>query len=413
MTKNVLALACMASITALSSAAHAVSSAELYTTASYRYGRVEARLQFAAGDGVVSSFFLWKDGSELSGTFWNELDFEKVGECHLETNAIYGNPVMLTSQRLSSDLDLCGAFHTYAYEWTPDYIAWSIDGVEIRRDTGAVASAFAQNAAQGMQIRFNIWPGDASFGGNFNPAILPVHQYINWVQYSSYSNGAFNLEWREDFTSNGLPAGWVTANWASPKNLSTHTPANVSFMDGYAVLSLTADNATGPAGAMPMDPGQPDSSGGSGGTAGNAGGAPGSGGAPGGSGGAPGQGGELSGSGGAPGQGGAPSGSGGTPGGGGSGVGAGTGAAGTPGAGSGGASMAERDAGCACRSSLERAKSTDAFALLAVLAGAIRIRRRRARAVWVQIVRARMRVQAGRIFAPNAGQTLQDFFSQF
>ncbi|HET7544548.1 MAG TPA: family 16 glycosylhydrolase [Polyangiaceae bacterium] len=39
----------------------AVGSAELYSAKSYDYGRFEARLRFAAGDGVVSSFFLWKD----------------------------------------------------------------------------------------------------------------------------------------------------------------------------------------------------------------------------------------------------------------------------------------------------------------------------------------------------------------
>ena len=44
---------------ALSPAAGAVASAELYSSAAYGYGRVEARVRFAAGDGVISSFFAW------------------------------------------------------------------------------------------------------------------------------------------------------------------------------------------------------------------------------------------------------------------------------------------------------------------------------------------------------------------
>jgi endo-1,3-1,4-beta-glycanase ExoK len=236
--------------------AHAVGSAEFYTATSYQYGRVEARIQFAAGDGVVSSFFLWKDGSEVAGTFWNELDFEKLGaDCHLETNAYYGNPAQVHSQKHALTGDLCGEFHTYAYEWTPDHIAWLVDGTEIRRETGATASAYAENATTGMQVRFNIWPGDASFGGNFNPATLPLFQYINWVQYSSYADGAFKLEWREDFDASAVPTGWLTANWTSPKNLSLHNPGNVGFVDGYAVLSLTADGAMGLTGAKPADTG--------------------------------------------------------------------------------------------------------------------------------------------------------------
>ena len=233
--------------------AGATTSAELYTSAADGYGRFEARLRFAGGDGVVSSFFLWKDGSEKTGTFWNELDFEKIGaDCHLQTNALYGNPVGDHSQKASLTADLCNSYHVYAYEWLADSITWFVDGTQIRQETGDVARAYADNAPNGMQLHFNIWPGNASFGGNFNPSILPVHQYIDWVQFTPYANGAFAaVAWREDFGGQTLPSSFLTGNWASPKNLSTDDPSNVNFIDGYGVLSLTADNATGPAGAMP------------------------------------------------------------------------------------------------------------------------------------------------------------------
>jgi endo-1,3-1,4-beta-glycanase ExoK len=251
---KLLKLACFAVTTSLCAGAHAVSSAEFYTSQSYQYGRFEARIQFAPGDGVISSFFLWKNGSEVAGTFWNELDFEKLGaDCHLQTNAIYGNPSVPHSQTPTLSSSLCDQFHTYAYEWTPDYISWLVDGVEIRRENGDTATAFAQNATAGMQFRFNVWPGDASFGGNFDPGILPVYQYIHWVRYSSYSNGAFEPKWSLDFTAGTMPSGWLAGNWASPKGLSTHAPGNIGFVDGFAVLALTADNALGVVGATPED----------------------------------------------------------------------------------------------------------------------------------------------------------------
>jgi endo-1,3-1,4-beta-glycanase ExoK len=249
--------------------ASAVSGAEVYTATAYSYGRVESRLRFAAGDGVVSSFFAWKEGSEQAGMFWNEIDFEKVGaDCRLESNPIYGKPAANHTQRHSLALDLCGTFHTYAYEWTPEYVAWRVDDQEIRRDTGATALAFAENAGQlGMQIHFNVWPGDASFGGNFDPAILPVHQYIDWVQFSAYENGEFKLLWREDFAGPTLPADWLTGTWESPKKKSTHASENVNLIDGYVVLSLTADDARGPAGAMPGETGSAGSANAGGGSA--------------------------------------------------------------------------------------------------------------------------------------------------
>jgi hypothetical protein len=245
-----LALACAFAVAAWGPLAHATRSAELYTTNSYQYGRFEASIRFAPGSGVVGAFFLWKDGSEVAGTFWNELDFEKVGaNCALHTNAYYGNPAKVHTLDPSVAADLCGEYHTYTYEWTPEYIAWLVDGTEVRRETGATATAYAENATAGMQVRFNIWPGDASFGGVFDPSILPVYEYVDWVQYSSYTNGAFQLAWREDFTAGSIPTGWALGSWDSPKGLSTHSPNNVSFADGVAILALTDDAGSGTGGA--------------------------------------------------------------------------------------------------------------------------------------------------------------------
>lgn len=236
----------------LAERAGAVTSAEIYTSEAYQYGRFTARIQFAPGSGVVSSFFMWKDGSEVDGAFWNELDIEKLeAECRVETNTIYGNPEGLDPERAMLAQDLCSTFHVYAYEWTPEYIAWSVDGVEIRRETGAVAVAFSENTAVGMQLRFNVWPGDASFGGEFSPSILPVYEYIDWVEYSSYANGDFELQWREDFNEAQLASRWSTASWDSPKGLSTHAAGNAAIIDGYAVLALTSDDAPGVQGASP------------------------------------------------------------------------------------------------------------------------------------------------------------------
>jgi MYXO-CTERM domain-containing protein len=230
-----------------------MASAELYGTTAHDYGRFEARIQFAPGDGVVSSFFLWKDGSDAANAYWNELDYEKVGaDCHMQINNIYGNPKS-QHQQTPSLSGICTGYHDYRFEWTPTYIAWAVDGKEIRRDTGDAATAYAQNATAGMTIHFNIWPGNSSFGGNINNTTLPVHQYISWVQYSSYDNGNFTVQWREDFQTSGVPSGWAVGNWSSPYNLSTHNPANVAFVNGIAVLSLTADNTTGAPGTPPVD----------------------------------------------------------------------------------------------------------------------------------------------------------------
>jgi hypothetical protein len=256
MIRRLTILALLGLPTIVPAQAMGMASAELYTTQAYRYGRFEARVQQAPGDGVVSSFFLWKDGSEVSGAYWNELDIEKFGaDCRMQTNSRYGTAAANHSQIATMEGNNCAQYHDYRIEWTPDYIAWAVDGSEFRRDTGDAATAYSQNAPAGMAIHFNIWPGNSSFGGNINNTTLPVREYISWVQYSSYDSGNFQVQWREEFQDSAIPAGWAVGNWASAYNLSTHSPQNVSFVDGIAVLSLTADNATGNPGTPPADDG--------------------------------------------------------------------------------------------------------------------------------------------------------------
>lgn len=253
--------ACFLVSVLVSAPALGVSGAELVRNEPFRYGRFEARLRFAAGDGIVSTFFLWKDGSERPDIFWNEIDIEKLGaNCNgYSSNALYGLPESNRTLDIVSTDDLCDSYHTHVVEWTPEYLAWSLDGVEVRRITGADAQAFEENALPGMQMRFNIWVGSPSFGGNFTSEVLPARQYINWVSYSAHTPGtgedgsSFTRVWREDFDG-ALDAGWSRGDWSSPFDNSVHSPSNVTVIDGKAVLSLTPDDALGFTGAPPTDP---------------------------------------------------------------------------------------------------------------------------------------------------------------
>ena len=205
------------------------------------------------GDGVVGSFFLWKDGSEKAGTFWNELDFEKIdADCRLQSNPIYGNPSANHGKQHALE---CGSVRRVSYvhlrvDTRSDRLA-----VRRRRDSARngrdSAPPSRRTPALGCRFTSTFGQGTPRFGGNFNPSILPVHQYIDWVQFSAYEDGAFKLSWREDFNASTVPDGWLTGSWPSPKNRSTHAPENVNFINGYAVLSLTADDALGATGAVP------------------------------------------------------------------------------------------------------------------------------------------------------------------
>ncbi len=214
--------------------------AELRTKASFTYGRFEVRLKSAAREGVLSSFFTYHDG----GSGWNEIDIEILGryERDVQFNAITpGQSHHVRHQPVAFNPHL--DFHTYAIEWTPSYVAWFIDEVEVYRQTEAHVATLNQP----QKIMMNIWnPVYANWAGAWNAEVLPAFAYYDWVSYSTYTPGSgtrgtdknFTLQWRDDFNT------WDQTRWAK----ATHTfdgnqcdfvPENAVFQNGMMILGLT------------------------------------------------------------------------------------------------------------------------------------------------------------------------------
>lgn len=347
---------------------------ELFSQQAVLYGRMEMRMRMARGSGILSTFFTYKNGSEGAQTFWEEIDIEVFGKDDATTwqsNIITGLGTRTTTEAEHTHTSsLADAYHTYALEWTPDYVAWYLDSSEIRR----VESSQVSDLTNPQSLRFNIWAANlVDWVGDFDTSALPQYQYVNWISYSRYENGEFVHEWTDDF--NSLDMGrWGRANWTFAENLVDFEPNNVVVTDGTLVLALTHQGMTGFSGSVPVDPGptepEPDGTGGqaSGGT---------------GTGGATGAGGEL-GAGGQPSantggsglvdpepSGGAPS-SGSGSGGNAAATGGGTGA--TTGGASSDVGLGE-EGGCGCRSAPAPLGTRGAFVSVAVLWAALRRRR--------------------------------------
>lgn len=235
-------------------------SAELYTQEGAIYGRFEVRMRMVAADGIITSFFLWRQGSEDKNAMWNEIDIEVLG-CSPNgfQSAIHygkGGWSNMKHQEIFHHLntDLTSNYNTYTLEWTPDYIIWKLNDSLIRKDTGDLIKGF-NNVP--MQARFNIWPsGQPSWAGLFNPDLLPKHEYINWIKYYNYTPGKdsiFTLAWEDNFDSNTLNSRWRTGFWESPDQASTHTDKNVNIRNGAAILTLSKFAKAGFSGIIPQD----------------------------------------------------------------------------------------------------------------------------------------------------------------
>ncbi|XYH92737.1 family 16 glycosylhydrolase [Sorangium sp. So ce1128] len=248
-----LAAASLALAVSSTAVAKPYKGAEVYSAQSHLHGRMEMRMRMARGSGILSTFFTYKNGSEVSGAFWEEIDIEVFGKDNArswQSNIITGMGTKVTSEQVhTADVSLADGYHTYALEWTPDYVAWSVDGREIRRSTGEQVATLRNP----QSLRMNTWSSDVTeWVGPFDDSVLPQHQFINWIKYYRYSNGGFELEWQDEFDSlDG--ARWSKADWTFDGNRVDFDPQNVTVKDGTLVLSLTREGQTGFTGDVPRD----------------------------------------------------------------------------------------------------------------------------------------------------------------
>ena len=229
--------------------------AEIYSHESHVYGKYVMRMQVAKGSGVLSTFFLYKPGSQIEGNFWEEIDIEIFGQNNAtqwESNIIWGSPQKQTYKRHTASQSLGDSYNTYTLEWTPNYVAWYVNDEEIRRIQGGES---VNSLISPQTMRFNLWSAYAeSWVGPFNPDMLPVHQFINYFEYHSYNGntGDFEFEWRDDFDVFN-EGRWGKAAWTFDDNRVDFVPSNVNVQDGTLILSITDENATGFNGTVPTD----------------------------------------------------------------------------------------------------------------------------------------------------------------
>jgi len=222
--------------------------AEFRTKAAYTYGRFEVNYKSVQRDGVLSTFFTYHEGT--GGPTWNEIDIEILGryEDNVQFNTItpgQTNHVRSHFVNFNPSLD----YHTYAFEWTPEYVAWFIDDIEVHRQTGA----HIQTITRAQKIMMNIWiPAYENWVGIFNPAALPAFAYYDWVKYYSYTPGSgssgtnnnFTYIWKDDF-DNWDQSRWDKATHTWDGNNCDFVKENAVFRDGKLILCLTTPENPG------------------------------------------------------------------------------------------------------------------------------------------------------------------------
>jgi len=160
-------------------------SARLNTSGKFtaQYGHVEARMQIPRGQGMWPAF--WMLGTNIGSAGWpncGEIDvMENVG---FEPNTVHGTihgPGYSGSGGIGAGYSgpvFADGFHTYAVDWAPNSIKWSVDGHVYQTRTPADLGGKSWAFNHGFFIILNLavggyWPGDPNGSTPF-PAKLVV-----------------------------------------------------------------------------------------------------------------------------------------------------------------------------------------------------------------------------------------------
>ncbi|MCQ2124803.1 MAG: glycoside hydrolase family 16 protein [Fibrobacter sp.] len=231
--------------------------AELTGLDQFHYGRFEARMKMVSIPGSVSSMFLYYDDSWKKGDYvWNEIDIEILGKNPgvWQSNLITRHSDEETGKKTSNTtseakhqygFDATADFHLYAMIWTPEYISWEIDSVEVRRDYVGEKKGQVEFMTEEQSLRFNLWAAKSTaWVGKFTGAELadgPKAQWIDYVRVYKYDEATktFALDWQDDFDGTDLSDHWATGNWEMEHVMLS--PSNVVVEDGYCKLLMSRE----------------------------------------------------------------------------------------------------------------------------------------------------------------------------
>ena len=236
--------------------------AELTGRDQFTYGRFEARMKMLSIPGSVSSMFLYYDPSYLLGKQpWNEIDIEVLGKTDtswqsnlitrypndtLENGTVKRNTKITSELKHPFGFGATEDFHLFTLVWTPEYISWEIDSVEIRRDTVGMEKGQVEFMTQQQSLRFNVWASKSqAWVGKFTGDELadgPKIQYIDYVRVYKYDEAtkSFTLDWQDDFDGDDLDDNhWSRGAWEMEKVMLRQE--NLVVKDGMAQLMLSRE----------------------------------------------------------------------------------------------------------------------------------------------------------------------------
>ncbi|MFD7227892.1 ricin-type beta-trefoil lectin domain protein [Streptomyces sp. NPDC059881] len=226
------------------------------------YGHVEARMKVPRGQGMWPAF--WMLGNDIGDVGWpasGEIDvMENVG---FEPSTVHGTlhgPGYSGSGGIGAAYSLPGgqafadAFHTFAVDWSPDSITWSVDGNVYQRRTPADLGGRQWVFNKPFFLILNLavggyWPGDPD-GSTVFPQQLVVDHVRVTTSDAGGSGGTLRglsgkcLDVAAANTANGTPVQLYGCNGSAAQRWTVGTDGTVRAL-GKCLDAASAGTADG------------------------------------------------------------------------------------------------------------------------------------------------------------------------
>ncbi|MET9498802.1 lectin [Streptomyces sp. NPDC006552] len=240
-------------------------SARLNTSGKFsaQYGHVEARMKIPRGQGMWPAF--WMLGTDIGSVGWpnsGEIDvMENVG---FEPSTVHGTlhgPGYSGSAGVGAGYSLPGgqafadAFHTFAVDWAPNSVKWSVDGTVYQTRTPADVSGKTWAFNKPFFLILNLavggyWPGDPD-GSTAFPAQLVVDS-VSVTTSDAPSGGAIRglagkcVDVAGANSANGTPVQLYDCNGSAAQNWTVGSDGTIRALGKCLDVTSggTADGTT-------------------------------------------------------------------------------------------------------------------------------------------------------------------------
>ncbi len=221
-------------------------SARLNTARSFTqaYGHFEARIKIPRGQGMWPAF--WMLGNDIGSVGWpnnGEIDImENVGK---EPGTVHGTihgPGYSGANGLGAPYTLPGGkafaddFHTYAVDWSPGAITWSVDGNAYETRTPADAGGHKWVFDHPFFIILNLAVGGDWPGGPDASTSFPQTMTVDYVRATAWNSGSGSSGTNRTGAIKGI--GGMCADVAGGSNADS-TPIQLHNCTGNAAQQWT------------------------------------------------------------------------------------------------------------------------------------------------------------------------------